>query len=165
MRHTYSLPDEEEAINSAVIVEIDKELKGKSYAELVELEVGIKQNISSGEVHDEEYWQSLLKRIVVRKNEVRYSCQTRCFILISRIIESHSRMVAARMLKLSELKNFSSDDIDNLYQSMMEEETAADTVPTAKDSSATSQNIPVVCIFLGLPIFALISVVEGYSSD
>lgn len=50
----------------------------------MELEAGINENIASGAVLDEEYWQSLLKRIVVRKNEVR-------FIVLVDLCQSHTQ--------------------------------------------------------------------------
>ena len=53
--------------------EIDSDLKSKTFVELGELEKMIKSNIENGEVVDEEYWQSLLRRIHIKKNEAKYS--------------------------------------------------------------------------------------------
>ncbi len=59
--------DESGAVHHSIQEDIDAIFDGKNYAELCELETQIQGTIDSGQVADEEYWHSVLKRLVVFK--------------------------------------------------------------------------------------------------
>jgi hypothetical protein len=58
-------------VNSAVESEIDQLLQGKSYEQLVQLQRQIQAKLGSGEPIDVDYWEGLLKSLLVWKARVR----------------------------------------------------------------------------------------------
>lgn len=55
---------------AAVEADITALLQGKSYDHLVALQRQIQGKLSSGEPIDEEYWENLLKKVIVWKAKV-----------------------------------------------------------------------------------------------
>jgi hypothetical protein len=74
--------DESGAVHQSIQEDIDAIFDGKNFKELCELEQQIQGTIDSGQVADEEYWHSVLKRLVVFKahmlvREVHHVIMTR----------------------------------------------------------------------------------------
>lgn len=65
--HLQLTRDESGAVHHSIQEDIDAIFDGKNYRELCELEEQIQGTIDSGQVADEEYWHSVLKRLVVFK--------------------------------------------------------------------------------------------------
>ena len=61
------------SVNSAVEDEITMLLQGKSYEQLVSLQRQIQGKLGSGEPIDVDYWEGLLKSLLVWKSKVRSS--------------------------------------------------------------------------------------------
>ena len=60
------------AAATAVESDINALLKGKSYDHLVTLQKQIQAKLASGEPVDTDYWEGLLKKLLVWKAKVRY---------------------------------------------------------------------------------------------
>ena len=65
-------------VNSAVESEIDQLLRGKSHEQLVQLQRQIQAKLGSGEPIDVDYWEGLLKSLLVWKARVCF-----CLILVA----------------------------------------------------------------------------------
>ena len=61
---------------AAVEADINKLLEGKSYDHLVVLQKQIQAKLASGEPIDVEYWENLLKKLLVWKAKVRMIYQS-----------------------------------------------------------------------------------------
>lgn len=59
---------------AAVEADITALLRGKSYDHLVVLQKSIQAKLASGEPIDVEYWENLLKKLLVWKSKVRPKC-------------------------------------------------------------------------------------------
>ena len=57
---------------AAVEADITALLQGKSYEHLIALQRQIQAKLSSGEPVDTDYWEGLLKKLLVWKAKVRY---------------------------------------------------------------------------------------------
>ena len=55
---------------AAVEEDISRLLNGKSYDELVSLQRRVQEKLGSGEPIDTDYWESLLKKLLVSKAKV-----------------------------------------------------------------------------------------------
>lgn len=87
--HSHLLtPVDDGAIHSTVLPDVDCLLAEKSTEELLRLELEIQSSVKQGRVIDEEYWQSVLKRLRICKASVKSA-------------EVHRDMVAKRLLRLS----------------------------------------------------------------
>jgi len=62
------------AAHAAVEAEISSLLSGKSYDQLITLQRQVQDKLSSGEPVDTDYWEGLLKSLLVWKSKVRYTC-------------------------------------------------------------------------------------------
>jgi len=94
----------EDAVHTAVTDDIDNILEGKSEKELEDLEEEINKQINSGEAIDEEYWQSLLKRLKIRKASAK-------------VDEMHANIVEERLNLLSK-QGVNPQKIELLRQNM-----------------------------------------------
>ncbi len=61
---------------AAVEVDITALLSGKSYDELSSLQRQIQDKLTSGETVDNDYWENLLRRLLVWKAKVECACST-----------------------------------------------------------------------------------------
>ena len=59
---------------AAVEADITALLRGKSYEHLVQLQKQIQAKLASGEPIDVEYWEGLLKKLLVWKSKVHSRC-------------------------------------------------------------------------------------------
>jgi len=57
----------DDGVHTAITSDIDAILVGKSEKELLQLEQQISSQLNGGEILDEEYWLSLLKRLCIKK--------------------------------------------------------------------------------------------------
>jgi hypothetical protein len=60
--------------SNAVESDISALLSGKTYDQLSQLQRQIQAKLSSGEPVDVDYWEGLLKSLLVWKAKVRYKC-------------------------------------------------------------------------------------------
>ena len=79
-------------VEAAAVVESDiaNLLAGKSYEHLVTLQRQIQAKLVSNEPLDVEYWEGLLKKVLVYKAQVTYHLDLRGISLISSIVETQS---------------------------------------------------------------------------
>ena len=68
---------------AAVEADITALLKGKSYEHLVQLQKQIQAKLGSGEPIDVEYWEGLLKKLLVWKAKVRSRLCRDCIIRLT----------------------------------------------------------------------------------
>lgn len=64
---------------AAVEADIAALLAGKTYEDLASLQRRIQEKLSSGEPVDTDYWENLLKKLLVYKARVRHSV---CLVLL-----------------------------------------------------------------------------------
>lgn len=79
-------------VEAAAVVESDiaNLLAGKSYEHLVTLQRQIQAKLASNEPLDVEYWEGLLKKVLVYKAQVTSHLDLRRISLISPIVETQS---------------------------------------------------------------------------
>jgi len=97
----------DEGVHTAVVDDIDAILEGKSEKELIEVEEQINSQISTGEAIDEEYWQSLLRRLRIRKAEAK-------------VDEMHALIVERRLALLSKKETVTNSQIESLRKKKCE---------------------------------------------
>lgn len=73
-------------VNSAVESEITQLLQGKTHEQLVQLQRQIQAKLGSGEPIDVDYWEGLLKSLLVWKARVSSDPQTRTFCTYCQLI-------------------------------------------------------------------------------
>jgi len=113
----------EDAVHT-VADDIDALLEGKSEKELEDLEEQITKQLTSGEAIDEEYWQSLLKRMKIRKASAK-------------VDEMHAKIVEDRLILLSKQPTVTSKQIVELRQTMRNPRFPVN--PPSKISTATNR--------------------------
>lgn len=70
LRNSTRMGQEALAAHAAVEAEISTLLSGKSYDQLVALQTQVQAKLTSGEPVDTDYWEGLLKNLVVWKAKV-----------------------------------------------------------------------------------------------
>eukprot|EP01125_Pyxidicula_operculata_P004974 TRINITY_DN1836_c0_g1_i3.p1 TRINITY_DN1836_c0_g1~~TRINITY_DN1836_c0_g1_i3.p1 ORF type:complete len:526 (+),score=108.37 TRINITY_DN1836_c0_g1_i3:99-1676(+) len=127
-----NLSDDDGAVHSALIEEIDKTMEGKSLEELKELEDQIQTQLSDMGGADHEYWLSLLKRLSVK-------------IALKKIDELHRKVVQDR-IKLLQKAGKNSEEIQIFERKMCdidyvdEPQTSNDGEDFSSSSSSYSSN-------------------------
>jgi hypothetical protein len=58
-------------IHPSILPDIKALLEGKTTEELIKLELFIKQSLSGGDIRDDEYWHSVMKRLAVYKAQAK----------------------------------------------------------------------------------------------
>jgi hypothetical protein len=76
LRASRSIASRDADVSSAVQAEIASLLTGKNYEELAELQGHVHAKLTSGEAVDVDYWESLLKSLVVWKAKVCFTLTT-----------------------------------------------------------------------------------------
>jgi len=115
--------EDDNAIHSTVVEDIDALLSKKSTEHLLRLELQIQADIDTGKVIDEEFWVALLNRL-------------RTFKAFTKVTQIHKEMVDTRMETLAR-KGMGPDELESLKSSFFQPvQQPMETEPEAPAASA-----------------------------